>query len=131
MTKTRIRTSLVTVPCPACGSQKRVDVYPGTIVPENLGLCDSYSYDVLVEGHHPVVRCLDCALHYACPRDSSEILEQVYATGSVESYLKETAGKLASFRNEALFLRELCDTGGKLLEIGCATGLFLRAATEV
>jgi 2-polyprenyl-3-methyl-5-hydroxy-6-metoxy-1,4-benzoquinol methylase len=49
----------------------------------------------------------------------------------VESYLKETEGKLASFRKEALFLRELCGAGGELLEIGCATGLFLRAATEV
>jgi 2-polyprenyl-3-methyl-5-hydroxy-6-metoxy-1,4-benzoquinol methylase len=127
----QIRVNLLTVPCPTCGSQRRVEVYPGTISPENLHLLHSYSYDVLLDGHHPIVRCTSCGLHYACPRDSWETLEQVYTAGSVESYLKEAEGKLASFRNEARFLRELCGVGGELLEIGCATGLFLRAATEV
>jgi len=127
----QIRANLVTVPCPGCGSQRRVEVYPGTISPENLHIFHSYSYDVLLDGHHPIVQCTSCGLHYACPRDSWETLEQVYATGSVESYLKEAEGKLASYRNEAHFLRELCGAPGELLEIGCATGLFLRAARDV
>jgi 2-polyprenyl-3-methyl-5-hydroxy-6-metoxy-1,4-benzoquinol methylase len=127
----QIHAKLVAAPCPACGSQTRVEIYPGTISLENLHILRSYSYDTLLDGHHPIMQCTSCGLHYACPRDSWETLEQVYTTGSVESYLKETEGKLASFKREAHFLRELCGTGGVLLEIGCATGLFLRAATEV
>src|SRR5215510_5972004 len=111
----QIHEGLVTEPCPACGSQKRVQVYPGTILPENLHISLSYSYDVLLDGHHPIVRCTSCDLHYACPRDSWKTLEQVYATGRVESYLKETEGKLACFRNEARFLRDLAGIGGELL----------------
>jgi len=126
----QIRAKLVTVPCPACGSQTRVQIYPGTIAPENLHTSRRYSYDILLDGHHPIMRCTRCGLHYACPRDSWDTLAQVYAAGSVDSYLKETKGKLTFFRHEARFLRELCGAGGELLEIGCATGLFLRAAAE-
>jgi 2-polyprenyl-3-methyl-5-hydroxy-6-metoxy-1,4-benzoquinol methylase len=126
----QIHAKLVTVPCPACGSQTRIQIYPGTISPGNPSVFPRYSYDILLDGHHPIMECTRCGLHYACPRDSWDTLEQVYTAGSVASYLKETEGKLASFRHEAHFLRELCGTGGKLLEIGCATGLFLRAATE-
>src|SRR5215213_827775 len=123
----QIDAKLVTVPCPACDSQARVEIYPGTISLEHQHVLPSYSYDILLDGHHPIMQCTHCGLYYACPRDSGDTLEQVYTAGSVESYLKETEGKLASFRREAHFLRELCGTGGELLEIGCATGLFLRA----
>ena len=122
--------TLVTTPCPVCGSSDRVVVYPGTIPPEKLDAFAGYSYDVLLDGHHPIVRCSGCGLHYACPRDSGETLAQVYASGNATSYLKEAEGKLISFRREARFLRRLCGAGGDLLEIGCAAGLFLRAASE-
>jgi 2-polyprenyl-3-methyl-5-hydroxy-6-metoxy-1,4-benzoquinol methylase len=121
---------LITVPCPLCGSERRLEVYPSTIAQDRLSTLSEYSYDVLLDGHHTIVRCIDCSLHYACPRDSAELLAQIYASGRVESYLRETKGKLASFRREARLLKQLCGVGGELLEIGCATGLFLRAAAE-
>jgi SAM-dependent methyltransferase len=123
--------NLITTPCPLCGSTRRREVYPSTIPPDRLYTLDEYSYDVLPDGHHAIVRCTDCGLHYACPRDSTDVLAQIYAGGRVASYLRETKGKLASFRREARFLSQLCGAGGELLEIGCATGLFLRAAAEV
>jgi SAM-dependent methyltransferase len=127
----RASVNLVTVPCPLCGSTRRRNVYPSTIPSDRLYTLAKYSYDVLPDGHHTIVCCIDCSLHYACPRDSTEVLAQIYAGGRVESYLRETKGKLASFRREARFLRQLCGAGGELLEIGCAMGLFLRAAAEV
>lgn len=119
----------VNVFCPNCGSKKRFEVYLGTISQDKLDSFSSYSYEVWLGGHHPIVQCANCRLYYICPRDSKETLATIYATGSVESYLKESEGKLASFRYEAKFLKQLVEGGGKLLGIGCVTGLFLQAAT--
>ena len=82
----RVPASVISVPCPVCRSEKRVEVFPGTIPPEQLQTSAKYSYDVLLDGHHPIVRCIDCGLYYTCPRDSQETLERVYASGNVESY---------------------------------------------
>lgn len=131
ISKGRFCPSLVTIACPVCGSERRTKVYHGNISEEKLNSFANYSYEVWLDGHHPIVQCRNCGLYYACPRDSQESLAHVYAAGSVESYLRETEGKLASFKREASFLKQLVGRGGKLLEIGCATGLFLRAATEV
>ncbi|MFP5275322.1 class I SAM-dependent methyltransferase [Coleofasciculus sp.] len=122
--------NLVNVYCPNCGSRKKHKIYPGTILQDKLNLLSSYSYEVWIDGHHPIVQCANCRFYYTCPRDSIKTLAAIYATGSVESYFKETEGKLASFRDEAIFLKKLTGGTGKLLEIGCATGLFLQAATE-
>jgi 2-polyprenyl-3-methyl-5-hydroxy-6-metoxy-1,4-benzoquinol methylase len=123
--------SLITVACPVCASENRTAVYRSTIPDEAVNKVVAYSYDVLRDGHHAVVRCMDCGLVYASPRDTEAMLAQVYAGGSVLSYQREAKGKLESFRREARMLERVCGSGGPLLEIGCATGLFLRAAQEI
>jgi len=120
-----------TAACPLCRSERRRTVYAGTIPPERKELVSRYSYDVLPNEHHSIVECLDCGLKYASDRDDSETLARMYGGGGVDSYLRLAAAKLASFRREAESLKATCGKAGKLLEIGCAAGLFLRAADEV
>jgi 2-polyprenyl-3-methyl-5-hydroxy-6-metoxy-1,4-benzoquinol methylase len=125
-----IPASLVRVPCPICNSERRVPVYAGTITAKDRGRRPRYSYNVWVHGHHPIVRCTDCGLLYACPRDSPDTLTRASAGGSIASYLSETNAKVSWSRREVQRIRRLPGARGKLLDVGCATGFFLRAAAD-
>lgn len=119
------------LPCPVCGSFHRVLVYGGTLSAEGCSNCSDYTDNMTKEGHYPIVRCTACGIHYAFPRDSRGTLERMYRNGPAVSYMRESRGRLRKFRREARWMRDVYGAKGNLLEVGCATGLFLKAAAEV
>src|SRR5438093_855696 len=73
--------NLITVPYPLYNSTKRREMYPNTIPPDRLYTLAEYSYDVLPDGHHAIMSCINYDLHYACPHNSTNVLAQIYTSG--------------------------------------------------
>lgn len=121
--------TLVTPVCPLCGSDQRRVVHQSTLV--GADSVAGYSYDIHVEGHHPICRCATCGVIYTCPRDSDESLAAMYEAGDATSYLKLIEAKRISFRREAQLIGKRCGAEGALLEIGCAAGTFLEELERV
>lgn len=131
MNKLHIQSTIEKVACPICQSEKRIKKYPSTINPSHINTISSYSYDILNEGHHPIVKCSECGVYYSCPRDSDKTIEKIYIHGKVDSYLKLTDAKLLTLQKDAELIQKICGKGGNLLEVGCATGLFLKQLEKI
>jgi len=111
------------VPCPFCGSNdyKRHEKYGPNL---------RYTY----------VQCRSCALVYSRPRPQydEEFVTAAYSVYDTESHHLRTSGVLdASERNLVerykITIRQIgthLRRVGRILDIGCATGLFLLAARE-
>lgn len=76
-----------------------------------------------------MVRCASCGLVYASPGIKSQALYAKYRDMCDETYLSEEKGRRMSAR---IILGRIMKfkSGGRLLDIGCATGLFLDEARQ-
>lgn len=91
---------------------------------------------ILTEGEFKIVRCLNCSLTYLqnIP-DEKNIYEEYYEIGySPEDYSEHS--KMENLR-DVFIINELrikylkkFKSAGKLLDIGCGTGLFLKTASD-
>jgi SAM-dependent methyltransferase len=100
--------------CPVCGNAGR----------EHLFAKDGW----------PVVRCDACRLVFVDAVVDRDVLERIYGRDYYEGdvfadYLGEAEERIASGRARAAQLRTLVP-GGRLLDLGCAAGFFLLAASE-
>lgn len=121
---TTVETELEYPLCPVCGGSRRRTVYSGTALPDALG---AYAYGAQ-SVHHPIVECADCGIHYAHPRDSASALARHYLSGDASTYSSDEAGKRASLMVEIGRLTQRLPMGARVVEVGCATGLFLEEA---
>jgi 2-polyprenyl-3-methyl-5-hydroxy-6-metoxy-1,4-benzoquinol methylase len=82
-----------------------------------------------------IVRCRHCRLRYVNPRPSQSRLAAMYRGGyfapraSGHQHLRHDDMKLATARLRLEFLQEFC-AKGRLLDVGCGGGVFVRAARE-
>jgi len=89
----------------------------------------------LRKGGFDIVRCRQCRVRYVNPRPTPDALAAMYRNGYLapgaagHEHLRHDAIKLATARLRLEFLREFCTTG-RLLDLGCGGGVFVRAARE-
>jgi transcription elongation factor Elf1 len=111
------------VPCPFCGAQSHRPH-------EKYGPHQRYTY----------VQCRSCGLVYATPRPryDEDFIAAAYSVYDTESHHLKEAGRLDEGERNLVerykvtvrqISRHLGRTG-RLLDVGCATGLFLLAARE-
>lgn len=112
------------VSCAQCASEEYVVMYPNTI----RRILDSSDFTVYGESNeHPqIVRCKQCSLVYANPRDSALALNKIYQKMPVEAYLDEQESREESFQSMLELIQHFVPTG-KVLDVGCSAGLFLKA----
>lgn len=115
------------VPCNLCGTND-YSVFlesPQRVKPEG-SLFSATSYAVAGER---LVRCRVCGLIYVNPRlPRQKILDQ-YRVGEEEMYVREAEARAASFAR-SLRIIQAYKKEGKLLDVGCAAGFFLKVAQE-
>lgn len=88
-----------------------------------------------------IVECADCGLRYVSPRLRAEALAELYSESYFRSddsgrigyddYLASRPLLIPTFRDRMALLRRLLGRpGGRLLDVGCASGFGLEAAAE-
>lgn len=119
----------ITVPCPLCGSSERVEVLVGP------------DYFMHLPGIFHLVRCQRCALLYQSPRPSLAEIGRYYpdtygSYTSAQTGLRARRGLIGRVIRRGLERRcrlldqivpEVDGRHRRLLDVGCASGLFLEA----
>ena len=107
--------------CPSCGHGAFERSYIGEV---RFGAFE-YAYH----------RCLGCGSLYASPMPSPELLDEIYSPRYVNEHYSESSEATFSLDLEAEATQALRQAaryrpGGRLLDVGCGAGRFLRAAAE-
>ncbi|MBI5245072.1 MAG: class I SAM-dependent methyltransferase [Elusimicrobia bacterium] len=121
------RNDIESVPCNLCGSGESevlfqsADRLPGGAPGHYAATTDKFG------AYGTIRRCLRCGLAYTSPRlKPGEILEEYQETQD-QDYLRECdARSMNAYLSLAVIRRYAA--GGRLLDVGCATGFFLNAA---
>lgn len=107
----------------------------------HCNLCGGETRDeVFCEEPFHVVRCQDCGLVYVTPRLKPEVLPHVYDEGYWTSegpknrgyadYRSQEPLYLKTFRKRFSLIERYKPEPGRLLDVGCAAGFFLKVASE-
>ncbi|MFH1847910.1 MAG: methyltransferase domain-containing protein, partial [Candidatus Omnitrophota bacterium] len=115
------------VKCDLCGrSHYKVLYRSGCAVEENQTYRISQTF---LKAPYQIVKCLGCGLVYASPRAKIEKILSSYADMVDEEYAEEEPGRRLSAR-VILSRIESFKKGGKILDVGCATGFLLDEAKK-
>jgi 2-polyprenyl-3-methyl-5-hydroxy-6-metoxy-1,4-benzoquinol methylase len=120
--------TLVQVPCAVCEARDFVAVHPGTILDRSADAARYFSSSRELAGYLPIVRCAQCGLVMQNPRDDQATLARVYAALADSTYDEEDTSRAASAREHLAFVEAYAPQPGRLLDVGCASGLFVEAA---
>lgn len=75
-----------------------------------------------------IMKCTRCGLIYASPRPGEEELLSSYKAVVDQTYVAELDGRVLTFQRSFNELSELLSPRGRLLDIGCHIGMFLKVA---
>lgn len=125
------RGPLQEVRCNVCGSENYRILYKASLPaadfrdgPLNFGISSASI------GHPQIVSCNGCGLMYANPRETVRDLLNNYMNVQDERYLFEEKNRRETFSKALKFIEKYCSKKGKLLDIGCFTGLFMDTARQ-
>ncbi len=92
------------------------------------------------EPPYRVLRCDECSMVWITPRWHDDAIHSVYGedywrsdspkTKGYANYASEAALYLKTFRRRMKFVSRHVAPGGRILDVGCAAGFFLRVARE-
>lgn len=109
------------VPCNLCGNS-RVEARPEKAA--FLGLPEEFA----------IVECSCCGLVFMSPRPTQEEYTRYYAADevySVEAYSKRAESRMPFYLSRLRQIDQALSRRGRLLEIGCGTGRFLKLASDI
>jgi SAM-dependent methyltransferase len=121
---TAARVSKREVACNLCGSRSHTEIYPDELGDEVPPLHHGFSQDT--SRTYRIVRCNKCGLMFTNPMPA---LGEHYTNTVDDVYLESTPQrrKTSKYAVEVLARHQ---PSGRLLDIGCNTGVFLDAAAE-
>lgn len=122
------------VHCNLCGSSDSLLLYPSTIDPvsdvEDYSAfqCTSTGYGK----HHAIVKCRQCGLVYANPRNNSTDVLKKYIKVEDPLYFEERQGRVITFEKHLRPLHYFTGPpdGRTLLDIGAHIGVFVEVANK-
>ena len=118
--------NLTYVPCNLCGSKDYKVLFKSTLRDDNLK--NSYTQYVISERsprYGQIVQCKRCALVYANPRDNASDIIHNYTMVKDENYFSEWSAREAVFLRGLRLIEKYAVREGRLLDLGCFTGVFL------
>ncbi len=119
------------VPCPLCGGTERREIYPATKRPGPVCVSELACSTALLARYDRIVRCIGCGLHYTSPRAADSEILAAYSRVADRDFVEEHAARERTYRRLLSMIGKLAGgSRGRLLDVGCSTGLFLRQARE-
>lgn len=120
------------IPCDLCGGSRHKVVFHS--IPsggaESLPLQARYAASSGAGLQERVVSCLDCGLVFVSPRIDEAEIYSGYEEADNSLYLSQKTGRLLTFQRAARRLSRHIPPQGRLLDVGCAAGFFLKAARD-
>ncbi len=121
----------ISVNCPLCGSPDFSLRYPAskgvreTMTAEHFRCTSSY-----LSRHGDIVQCNRCHLIFSNPQlDPKQVLE-IYRAVEDPLYLEEQAARERTFTRSLRQLQHVAAPPGRLLDVGCYTGVFMKLAAR-
>ncbi len=116
-------------PCGLCGGSTFRTIYPGTISDPDQRPEQYYASSRTVAGYLPIVQCQNCGLVMTNPRDDAATLAAIYANLADEVYDAEEQNRQRVARQRIRLIAGCATQAApRLLDLGCATGIFAGAA---
>ena len=110
--------------CPVCGSGRHRSLYPATsgviTHPESL---------YFETGHGPIIQCQSCGMIYAHPQPNETDIETEYGEIEAQEYMSELLGRERQFADNYELVERFAPRG-RLLDVGCFTGISLAVAQK-
>lgn len=111
--------------CDLCSGHKFIVLFRERKPKERLG----YRITDASYGFHPqIVQCVDCGLIFGYPLDKQEEILELYDSFEDPEYEKERKARGENQRKILSKINTFFPKKGKILDIGCATGIFLELA---
>ncbi len=122
--------------CPICDGDQYEVKYPSSYPThlskeELLQVYRSSSDHQLMDA---LVKCKNCSLVYLNPRVRSEIALESYSSAEDPTFISQNEFRIRTFQRSWKKVMQLTRTSvpqGKILDIGCAGGAFLKAARDL
>lgn len=123
--------SLIQVACPLCGSDDYKLRYPATAPVEreltaDYFCCTSHHLSV----HGDIVKCKRCGMVYNNPQFSPELLDRMYKEVEDPTYVEESGARALTFKRSLEQLQNYAQPSGKMLDVGCYSGAFMKVAAD-
>jgi SAM-dependent methyltransferase len=122
------RDQITRTPCPVCGSTNTrlyLDDEEQSLDPSIFGSSRTKI------AHGRILRCRACGFGFRQVRSNSGEMAELYRKMDVGVYESEAAGRSATAsRHMRILSRFAGEPAGRLLDVGCASGLFLREASR-
>ena len=122
--------ALETPVCGLCGQTNHTVRFAATNGIEQVDPTACYSSSRTCSGHFTIVRCTNCGLVRSLTRDDFETRQQVYENLKDEVYEDEAGNRQAIFQRRADMISRDIPQKGRLLDIGCSSGLFAAEAAR-
>jgi len=81
-------------------------------------------------GNEQIVKCNNCGLIYVNPQIKQKKIIAGYESANEETYIKEKKARTKTFKNCLNKIEKYCKPPAKILDVGCAAGLFLQVARK-
>lgn len=116
--------------CPVCGSRHFRHFRQGSFDPSRIRPDDFKITDSRYGSRWNFSRCLDCGFVFSNPAVDEKEIRNFYQQLEDSEYQEESEGRSKNFRKILLRLERMPRAGNRLLDIGAASGIFLKMARE-
>jgi ubiquinone/menaquinone biosynthesis C-methylase UbiE len=116
--------------CPACGGSEFRSRYAATIGGEETDPSEYFGSSRAKVGHLEIVRCSGCGLVLTSPQDDGAALAKVYSAHEDPGYEREYATRRRAAQWHLDLVTSYVAKPGQMLDVGCATGIFVGVAQE-
>ena len=122
--------SCETVRCNLCGADEPDVLLDATGSPQRSQRDLQYAASGDTPLQDRLVRCRRCGLVYVSPRPQRQAIEHAYAEVDNSLYLEQGSERSRTFARAIRWLEKAGARKGRLLDVGCAGGFFVKAAGD-
>lgn len=122
--------ALIRVPCAVCGGGAFRARYPSTIPDDDTPADRYFGSSRERAGYLSIVHCESCGLMMTNPQDDPSTLAAIYHAHVDTAYDEDRDNRRRAARDYLAVVEKYYPSKGRLLDVGCGTGAFVRIAGE-